>query len=1030
MNHRADLLLLHRPGTEGGNLRLCLEAEPAGLVGLRLMWQPAGQDWQDLHYFGGLPDRSAAETLAQKLAMQKQTDGFLMAGQTVPAVEPTALSLGEARQARLLSRLQADDWRLLAPGKRTRLVWQIGELRLKPAVPRLVTLLESGDDRLDYCLAWAIGRCGDTGARDAMHHLAQRGRSEATRRLARWAELALSDSAERDAWAERLIADWPATLREAWATPSMTHIDAVLSELASQKSFKVADWLEQLDEVAQCQPTARPVLLAQLADMPLAAGNFRALRHLYKAAEFRGDADIWALLQHRFEQTGHNFYYAYPNQSVYLGRKWVKVCDELPRSDSRLAYSNRTRNYLLRRGWRSLRRLGAYGSPEFAPLAYAALRSFDDASAPAHQVTVSTWDRGYRTHIEYRHAHARSPLFNRLLFRPDGPIHFRRNGAPAYALSLLPAQRPERYEPYAKLWDTRPDLLLQLALASHAEWVQAFAVRALADLPAYCARMQDVHWRSLLGSPFAVTATFASQHITRLLAAETSPLQREPWLVLLLGSRHAEVVQAGLALFEQDPAAYAHSTPLVVGVLTARHAEVRRHARLICQVAAADSAVAGQIVTQLLEWLTLADTLTESLEAIVENIGWAVAQPLRQAAALADYPALLALTDHTLLAVRCLAVDWLILHQQPVQTLPPTLFRQLLESDEPRLLAAGLRLLAAMPLPLLLAQAELVGMFCVSPHTVVREQALLTVEKLLTHDPAFANALLPKLLSVLYRTEQAPGMHDAIHGFLTQTLASACQNLPVTHILSLLQARSTAAQRFGAWLLPQWPDESLSVADWVSLARCDTQDVRQRAMAVLDRLFAGLAPATLLPILDGRWDDSRQQLLSWLAQRVPNRQWQTTELITLADHANPSVQAFGCAQLATRLAEGQDADCLLALAEHPSLAVQGFVAHWLQTVLSQHPERLPQFAAYFRLVLSQVNKGRQIKRTLHALLRQQAMHSEALAREVASLFEWLAVTVAIGDKAQYVAGLYEIRRRFPGIETRLTIAAPAVRGEG
>jgi hypothetical protein len=968
---------MYRPGSEGDSLRLRVAVDSDGRLGVYLERQQ-DQAWRLINRFTALPDRAAAIERAQRLMAAKQADGYLTEHQAVPPVEAPAPTLSGAAVARLLADIEPDGWRLLTPRRRSRLVWRLGERRVAQAVPRLVELLNSGDAMLDYCLAWAIGRCGDAGARPALEPLMQSGRTEAVRRMATLASLELADAGTRADWAGQLIADWPFALRDAWAGRDAEQILKAARELATWQRFSVADWLESLDLVAQSQPVARQALIALLAELPLAAGQFRAVRRLYKAAEFRGDGEIWALLQRRFESVEANFRRSFQDQRVELNGKWVRVEDELTRADSRLAYSNRTRDYLLRRGWRSLRRLAAFGSPEFAPLAFAALRH-------AHTDAVD------------------GTLFDGLLSHSDD-------------------------EPFAKLWNTRPDLLLRLALGSRAGWVQAFAVRALADAPDYCARIEDGLWQSLINSPFQTTAEFAYAQVAGRIQSETDPVRREAWLVLLLGSRHPGIAQAGLALLEQDPAAHAASAGLVVGVLTARSAEVRRHGRLLCQVAATQPCVPARIVALLLDWLALADQTTEALDSILENLAWVIVNPLRAEAIRADYPTLLALTQHLAVAVRCAAVDWLIIHEHPRQDLPPGLFRELLESDDARLLGAGLRLLGSLPEFLLAAQGELVGLFCVSEHALARQEAFRIVDTLLAHDASFGHALVPNLLSALYRREIGEGLHADLWRALTGPLARASHALPGHTVVRLSQARSKAAQNFGAWLLEARADADLPTADWIKLARCDTQAVRQRAMAVLDGRFDPGAPGLLLPILDGRWDDSRDQVLEWLKQRVPNDRWPVADLIALADHAVPSVRDLGCELLAVRLAEGRDTECLLALAEHPSLAVQGFVARWLNATVGDDPSRLVRFHDYFRTVLSQVNKGRQVKKAIHGLLRKHALQSETLAREVADLFEWLAVTVAIGDKAQYVAGLYEIQRRFPTITTRLTITPPAPRG--
>ena len=96
-------------------------------------------------------------------------------------------------------------------------------------------------------------------------------------------------------------------------------------------------WLEQLDQVAQAddQPLARRVLLAALRAVPLAAGSFRAVRHLFKMAEMRADGELFGLLQRRFETTAHT-----ARRYVHTRRGYRSFAEEAARPDSTVAYGS------------------------------------------------------------------------------------------------------------------------------------------------------------------------------------------------------------------------------------------------------------------------------------------------------------------------------------------------------------------------------------------------------------------------------------------------------------------------------------------------------------------------------------------------------------------------------------------------------------------------------------------------------------------------------------------------------------------
>lgn len=93
-----------------------------------------------------------------------------------PSALPAALSRQAATTSRpftdadtvLLQRLARGHWKTIKQHQRNRTILRIGERCLHAAVPTLADLIDRGDTMQDYCIAWAIGRCGDTDAAEAM----------------------------------------------------------------------------------------------------------------------------------------------------------------------------------------------------------------------------------------------------------------------------------------------------------------------------------------------------------------------------------------------------------------------------------------------------------------------------------------------------------------------------------------------------------------------------------------------------------------------------------------------------------------------------------------------------------------------------------------------------------------------------------------------------------------------------------------------------------------------------------------------
>ena len=273
--------------------------------------------------------------------------------------------------AALVQRFTPDRWKLEPAARRPRATWRVAERAdagagpddadqqaLRSLVPRLVDLLESDSDLLDYCLAVAIARLRDAGAAEAMQHLSTRGRSAATRRAAHQAWLLLQAPDAQRRHVDALLPAWQAEVH------GDDTADLAPDLLASRFDARQTHWLPLLADwydVALVHATPRARLLALLRRLPLQPGPFQALRYLYKAAEIRRDAELIGLLHARLENTRATFY----NHGGVSRRSsvWTPSADRrpLPPPDPRLAYASRTRDYLRLRGWRTLRRLAELG---------------------------------------------------------------------------------------------------------------------------------------------------------------------------------------------------------------------------------------------------------------------------------------------------------------------------------------------------------------------------------------------------------------------------------------------------------------------------------------------------------------------------------------------------------------------------------------------------------------------------------------------------------------------------------------------
>jgi PBS lyase HEAT-like repeat len=235
-----------------------------------------------------------------------------------------------------------------------------------------------GDDSLtNYSIAWALGNCGDRSAIPLLEAVYRQANTPAhIRRIALEALFKLNPTQAATLKTE-LMVKLPKPLRgliqqSATSTVIMEAVQTYLAT-ATGAQFDVLDLLYQIDN-----ESTRPVILEIVRQAPFQPNYFQRLRHIFKIAEYRQDAEVFATLAYRFERTRALYYssgYAshIPNTNEYLRlQNWgydsqtgryqstpaQEFAIEMARSNCRLAYSSKTRTYLRKRVWRTLKTLG------------------------------------------------------------------------------------------------------------------------------------------------------------------------------------------------------------------------------------------------------------------------------------------------------------------------------------------------------------------------------------------------------------------------------------------------------------------------------------------------------------------------------------------------------------------------------------------------------------------------------------------------------------------------------------------------
>lgn len=583
-------------------------------------------------------------------------------------------------------------------------------------------------------------------------------------------------------------------------------------------------------------------------------------------------------------------------------------------------------------------------------------------------------------------------------------------------LSQPPAQRTEAFQ---ALWDQHPEALLQLALNSRSALVQWVVARALWDHLALVQQQPAAALEVLLRSPYPTTADLGFQAVkARLLAS--APADQVHWLRLLATSSHGPAQDFSLLHIAGDPVTFAQFPALTVSLLLSGRPRARKQGQGLALLAPTPA-----LLQELLSALAAVDEDTRELVeagAVLEEM---LAGPLGDVATAHLMPLigdLLPLLDHPATPVVSLAVTWLLRHPAGPSFLPPATLTRLLSAEDSGRRACGVRLLAALSDDVLRGMADMVGSLATSDAAAIRAAISPALLRVAAQDTDFARTVADRLHASLFQTESGDGAHDDALRWLTGPLAEIAPARDPSGTWRALQARSSGAQRYGAWALTRRVVSDLSLRQWATLARHGDQQVRLAARQALDQQLPTVpSPAQtdeLLPLAEAGFDDARDYAETLIGERLPDESLSLEFLIGLVDHPSRWVQALGRSRLVRRMSAADAALCLTRLSQHPGPQVQLFVTQWLLELPTDDPvalaARLRSLTPYFLAVLSQVHRGRTAKSRVIDFLRGQ-IHSPDTAEVVAAIFARQVVTASLTDKPQYIAGLRDIAARHPTI---------------
>jgi len=927
----------------------------------------------------------------------------------------------------------------------SRVVWRAGVLQLAEALPDLAKILEKShkerDVMLRYCTLWSIARCGMTAdssqkapVQPVLSALAE---SEGDALLYHVCSVVFS-SGECAAWRENLLQKLPPSFQHQIKQKQTPALLLTLQDYVQNRPKSHFLFVEYLHALAEDDPSLRPAVLWFAQHAPFKSGFFKVLRHLYKMAEMRLDAELFGVLTQRFVTEKAQFAAVQSDEPVEMmldGQQHkVQQRTELAKADSRLAYSDKTRNWFIRRSLNTLLNTLEQPGHVYVKMATGLLLAVDDAVHQTKERSISRytyneqakrWDSTTTVFPQY----SDYPAFFYVLKGAHPQYQLHAQGTEwGIAEPQFNQQSNKNWEAHPELWDACPQAYVYLMAESQTTVVQDFALRRFKAHPQSAeltARFDTALLRRMLERRYRPTALFALD----LLERRFDPQQPDRELVLaMLDNPHAEVRQKGHDWLRANLSVFVRETAFVYKLLTHDSADVRvptlqsmlEIARLLSETQ--QHALLGRILAYLLALEPLKGVApeTESGADLPEALaGEQIAALKTWATALLpglSLDLLKQLLQHPLETVAALGADLMV---QRAGALPDEALQCLLDSRFRSIQQQGIALLQTSAQP----RRELLLANLAHEHPSIRAAVYATAISLIDSDPDFTERLLGSSLNLLLRKEAVEGVHEEIREWLVGHLAVWLPRIERKTIFRLLNSQQVSANTLASYLIQQYVTaEHLSVRSIVRMGNHELLAVRQVSQRMFTDHIARMQyereDAVLL--LESDWDDTRAFAFDYFRTQFGAREWTLEMLMRICDSGRPDVQVFGQELAGRYLREEDGPTYLLQLSQHPKPEMQAYAARYLEQYAANTPEYLDKLSSFCTTVLAQVNKNRKAKEMVFDFLQHAALRSEQAAQEVAAILERASLTTVQTDKTRCIELMRDVRDKYPGVLQLLT----------
>ncbi len=982
-----------------------------------------------------------AEKIFDTLVNSKKKKGYKDESAAAPKIKLSVPQISETHNERkkaILNHLklaienpsaQADkNWNI------RRVMWRAGELKMKSATPFIAQLHDTGDALHVYSALWALGRCqAGKDVAPILEHYRSGNHPEKIKRIATAVSLDILEGAEKRKLIHSLIAKIPPVFKDKIEDGNISSFKNILNEHVNVRQTKKFDFLVYLYLLSQEFPQIKDSLVQAIKSLKFEPPYFKAIRSIFKISEYRGDGQMYGMLAYRFEKQNPMFHKPTYSSGVWAGGNWIKnVENEIKKSNSKIAYSNKTKSYINRRIWRSLNKLTQEKDTDYIKIATGILLSYTqkDYTRPTKDTRWNYSKKTRRFHkktVNYD-SFSDSLFLNYILYANSSRYEYDKQRKKWVCSGNYRPGQPapnEREEACPELWDKMPKAYIHLLAESELGKIHEFALHRFKNHSDYSALKNKIDSDLIvrfIEKDYTPTASWALE----LAKEKYDPKNPNRKLTLsLISSKLEKARDLAKKWISENYDFYFSNTDFILSMTLHPQKDIRDWMKKDMSTITKNltqsqkQVLIGRIISHLLKFdenknnnilaKDYAETLLLNFSELLKNIGFGIIRDLLK---------------HPLEENKKFAGELTLRHKTEAEKIPSDIFESFLNAKEAYLRETGIKLFGQFSDNTLLGKQDELVKYATSRLEDVRKAVKPVIKKLADKHQSFAEDCVNKFVPVLLRKENYEGVHEDIYSLLISELEPHLEIIERKKIFRLLNSEHTKAQELGTVLVDKYiPAETLSVKNIVRLGTHEIQACRAISWRMFRENVARIKyeREDALRIMDSSWDDTRAFAFEFFRKEFKDKDWTPELLVSICDSVRPDVSSFGRELITKFFKEEHGTQYLLQLSQHPTNELQLFATNYLERYASDDLEKLKELEFYFVTVLSQVNKGRTAKNRVLNFLKKEAMKLPEAAEVVARILERLSLTVAIGDKSTAIEMMRDIHEKYPHIEVPISL---------